>query len=48
MEFLRRRIESQVLSLSGIALGQIDFEGNSEEDFLILAKYPDSTRRVFR
>ena len=26
MEFLRRRIESQVLSLSGIALGQIDFE----------------------
>ncbi|NQD94103.1 DUF2236 domain-containing protein [Pseudomonas sp. CrR25] len=26
MEFLRQRIESQVLSLSGIALGQIDFE----------------------
>lgn len=26
MEFLRRLIESQVLSLSGIALGQIDFE----------------------
>lgn len=26
MEFLRRRIESQVLNLSGIALGQIDFE----------------------
>jgi len=26
MEFLRSRIESQVLSLSGIALGQIDFE----------------------
>lgn len=26
MEFLRRRIESQVFSLSGIALGQIDFE----------------------
>lgn len=26
MEFLRRRIERQVLSLSGIALGQIDFE----------------------
>lgn len=26
MEFIRRRIESQVLSLSGIALGQIDFE----------------------
>ncbi|WP_422910105.1 oxygenase MpaB family protein [Pseudomonas sp. MAC6] len=26
MEFLRRRIESQVLSLSGVALGQIDFE----------------------
>ncbi len=26
MEFLRRRIEAQVLSLSGIALGQIDFE----------------------
>lgn len=25
MEFLRRRIEAQVLSLSGIALGQIDF-----------------------
>lgn len=25
MEFLRRRIESQVLSLSGIVLGQIDF-----------------------
>jgi len=26
MEVIRRRIESQVLSLSGIALGQIDFE----------------------
>jgi len=26
MEFLRRRIESQILSLSGVALGQIDFE----------------------
>ncbi|MFZ3154271.1 oxygenase MpaB family protein [Pseudomonas sp.] len=26
MEFIRRRIERQVLSLSGIALGQIDFE----------------------
>lgn len=26
MEFIRRRIENQVLSLSGIALGQIDFE----------------------
>jgi len=26
MEFLRRRIERQVLSLSGIALGQIDFD----------------------
>lgn len=26
MEFIRRHIESQVLSLSGIALGQIDFE----------------------
>lgn len=26
MEFLRSRIENQVLSLSGIALGQIDFE----------------------
>jgi uncharacterized protein (DUF2236 family) len=26
MEFIRLRIESQVLSLSGIALGQIDFE----------------------
>lgn len=26
MEFLRRRIETQVLSLTGLALGQIDFE----------------------
>lgn len=26
MEFIRRRIESQVLGLSGLALGQIDFE----------------------
>ncbi len=26
MEFLRRRIERQVLGLSGLALGQIDFE----------------------
>ena len=41
MEFLRRRIEAQVLSLSGVALGQIDFENPKGDPGLF---GPDSVR----